>query len=145
MHNKTMNHRRSSLTEKEVSIIIKNLSSVHPVLIYCFGSKANDKMHNDSDIDIAFLSNKKISSYENFQLSEKLASHLSKDVDLIPLLSASVVLKCQVIKSGKLIYCKSEKAKNEFEMYALSDYARLNEERRPIIERVLHDGTVYGY
>lgn len=35
-------------------------------------------------------------------------------------------------------------ARREFEMYAYSDYARLNEERREILKYIAKRGFVYG-
>ncbi|MFN0117653.1 MAG: type VII toxin-antitoxin system MntA family adenylyltransferase antitoxin [Elusimicrobiota bacterium] len=124
--------------------LLKRLKTQKPTLIYGFGSFFENRNRNDSDIDIAYLSPKKISAVKNYDLAQELASDWNKDVDLINLQDASTVMRIQVIKKGHILFCSDKKVKQEFEMYALSDYARLNEERKPILDRIKKEGTVYG-
>ena len=39
---------------------------------------------------------------------------------------------------------RDDQAKAEFEMYANADYARLNEERRELVQGIQERGLVYG-
>jgi hypothetical protein len=50
----------------------------------------------------------------------------------------------QVIGHGELVHDGDSAARGEFEDRVLGAYARLNEERRGILERVAREGTVYG-
>jgi hypothetical protein len=50
----------------------------------------------------------------------------------------------QVIGGGQLVYDGDSDARGRFEDHALGAYARLNEERRGILDRVASEGTVYG-
>jgi hypothetical protein len=50
----------------------------------------------------------------------------------------------QVIAGGTLLFEGDGEARGRFEDRALGDYARLNEERRAILERIAREGTVYG-
>ena len=104
-------------------------------LIYLFGSYAKGKERPDSDLDLAFLSSKEIDDYQRFLTAQKLASKLNIEVDLIDLKKASTVFKAQIIQ-GKLLYAEDEKQKQEFEMLTLKKYARLNEERKEIIDKI---------
>lgn len=132
--------------EEEKIELIKNylLKKVAPYLIILFGSAAKENMHKDSDIDLGFLSDKKLSSYEIFMIAQGLADILGKEVDLVDLNQASTVFQIQIISSGKIIYCNDEKRRRLFEMVTFKKYTRLNEERRIILEKIKERGSVYG-
>jgi len=104
-------------------------------LIYLFGSYASGKVRDDSDLDLAFLTQEKIDDYQRFLTAQNLASELNIEVDLIDLSKASTVFKSQIIQ-GKLLYAKNRQQKQEFELLVLKKYARLNEERKEIIEKI---------
>ncbi|CUS38498.1 hypothetical protein [Candidatus Nitrospira nitrificans] len=65
-------------------------------------------------------------------------------MDLLDLRSASTVMRMQVISTGECLAAPNEAARREFEMYVYSDYARLNEERREILNHVRTRGSVYA-
>ena len=104
-------------------------------LIYLFGSYAEGKERPDSDLDLAFLTSKEIDDYQRFLTAQKLASSLNIDIDLIDLKKASTVFRVQIIQ-GELLYAKDKQQKQEFEMLTLKKYARLNEERKEIIDKI---------
>jgi ribosomal protein RSM22 (predicted rRNA methylase) len=64
-----------------------------------------------------------------------LASKLNIDVDLVDLKKASTVFRAQIIQ-GELLYAEDKKQQQEFEMLTLKKYARLNEERKEIIDKI---------
>jgi len=123
--------------------IIKNVlvGALTPSLIYIFGSTVKGKGRKESDIDIAFLRDKRIDEYELFILSQKLADILKKEVDLIDLSKTSTVFKIQIIKTGKLIYNSDNNRKMYFQMRTMKDYALLNEERQEIINKIKSSGA----
>lgn len=104
-------------------------------LIYLFGSYAVGKTRDNSDLDLAFLSSKEIDDYQRFLTAQKLASKLDIDIDLVDLAEASTVFKTQIIQ-GNLLFVKNKKQKQQFELLTLKKYARLNEERKEIIEKI---------
>ncbi|WP_376774529.1 type VII toxin-antitoxin system MntA family adenylyltransferase antitoxin [Clostridium thailandense] len=126
--------------QKIVDFLVKN---INPYLIYLFGSSVNGNFREDSDIDIAFMSDKKITDYETFMLAQELADILKRDVDLINIKNASTVFKVQIIGKGESIYCSDNKRRMYFEMYALKDYALLNEEREIILKSIEQRGHIY--
>jgi predicted nucleotidyltransferase len=133
------------LTEQIEPIIIQVLTeTVSPYLIYLFGSTVAGHDHQDSDIDIAFLSDQKqLDHYERFMVAQELASRLHRDVDLVDLKQASTVFQAQVVSNGKVIYCTNEQKKAEYEWRALKMYAKLNEERTEILRNINESGSVY--
>ncbi|GEL77811.1 type VII toxin-antitoxin system MntA family adenylyltransferase antitoxin [Tenuibacillus multivorans] len=120
------------------------LEKVEPVYIILFGSQAKGDVHESSDVDLAFFSYKDFSSYERFIVAQELADIIGFEVDLIDLKDVSTVMKAQIFHTGEVIYCANETLRQEHHMYAYSFYAKLNEERQVIIDRIKESGTIYG-
>lgn len=114
------------------------------IALYQFGSQAKGTARPASDIDLAILSREPMPNLRRFELAQELATQLHCDVDLVDLRTASAVMKMQVLSTGACLDSQDESARREFEMYAYSDYARLNEERREIVKGITKRGLVYG-
>ena len=112
--------------------------------IYLFGSRARGDAGSASDVDLALLAPKPLGSLARFELQERIAAALRVDVDLVDLSSASTVLRVQVVDSGRVLFERDAPEREEFEARALGAYARLNEERRGILEDVRRSGRVHG-
>ena len=120
------------------------ISKINPSFIIIFGSFANGTTHKESDIDIAFYNTERnLSSYEVFMLAQELADILKIDVDLVDLAHATTVFQAQIFSTGKIIFSKDETLRMNIEMRALSMYAKLNEERKLILENVDESGNIY--
>lgn len=117
---------------------------INPYLIILFGSTAQGRIREESDIDIAFLSDTTISAYELFTIGQELANEIDREVDLVDLNTSSTVFQAQVVSTGEVLYCNDDKRRMEFEMKVLAMYARLNEERQVVIDAIRESGTVYG-
>ncbi|AGL03852.1 putative nucleotidyltransferase [Desulfoscipio gibsoniae DSM 7213] len=132
------------LKEPQIELIKTYLQEqIAPYLIIIFGSALTGKMLPDSDIDIAFLAEQKFSAYKLFMIGQHLADKLGRDVDLVDLNTASTVFQARVLTTGKVIYCTDETKRMLFYMLTLKKYARLNEERKQIIDRIAIRGTRY--
>jgi predicted nucleotidyltransferase len=112
--------------------------------IYRFGSSVIDATRADSDIDIAVLAPEPLDPLVRFDLQERVASAIHRSVDLIDLRRTSTVMASQVVTQGVVLDEPDPAARARFEDFVYSSYARLNEERRAILERVRIEGTVYG-
>lgn len=122
------------LSQETVNMLVDELSNaVSPHLILAFGSVPQGQTHPASDLDLAFLGEKKTTAYERFMLAQRLASLVGRDVDLVDLAQASTVLQMQIIHKGKVLYSSSERKRNEFAMRVYKAYAMLNEERSEAI------------
>lgn len=128
------------------SQLIQQIRQSLPELIalYRFGSQAKGTARSDSDVDLAILARDPIPSIRLFELAQELATLLHREVDLVDLRTASTVMRMQVLSTGTCLYSPDEPARRTFEMYAYSDYARLNEERREIVKGITKRGLVYG-
>jgi predicted nucleotidyltransferase len=112
--------------------------------IYLFGSHARGDAISTSDIDLAVLAALPIDPLARFELQERLAAALHADVDLVDLRAASTVLRTQVLEPGRVLFERSTSEREEFEAFTLGAYARLNEERRGILDDVRRSGRVRG-
>ena len=122
------------------------LRAAHPslVAVYRFGSSVTGTARTDSDIDLAVLGERPLEPVERFDLQERIAAVLRRQVDLVDLRTASTVMASQVITTGVLLFEGKANERERFEDFIYGRYARLNEERRGILERVAAEGTIYG-
>lgn len=114
------------------------------IAVYRFGSTASGQMSDESDIDIAFLADAPMDPVERFELQERLAGFVRRDVDLLDLREASTVMRMQVISTGRVLATFDRERQEAFEDLTYSAYARLNEERREILDQVRREGRVHG-
>jgi predicted nucleotidyltransferase len=130
----------SKLTAGQIKQVTALLDQeLTPQLIYLFGSAAREELRPDSDVDLAFLSERSRGNYEVFLVAQQLADLLRREVDLIDLRNASTVLKAQIVAYGKNIYACDDNRRTDFEIMVLKEYALLNEERQVVIDRFVKD------
>ncbi len=114
------------------------------IALYRFGSQAKGTARPGSDVDLAALSRVTLSELCRFELAQELATQLHRDVDLVDLRSASTLMRMQVISTGECLFKVCDQLQGEFEDLVYSTYARLNEERREILNEVRTRGSVYA-
>ncbi len=131
--------------EEQINVMKTFLvQALDPFLIMLFGSAAAGQLRQDSDFDIAFLSDRETGAYQLFMLSQQLADLLGREVQLIDLNTTSTVLQAQIVGKGTVIFDREPIRRQEFFILVLKKYARLNEERAPILARIKERGTVYA-
>ncbi len=114
------------------------------ISVYCFGSSVQGCDTFESDLDIAYLSDRQITNVERWTIQEEIASLLIRDVDLIALKTATDVMKFQIISKGVRILVKDMRKAEQFEDLAYSLYLDLNEQRKGILDDIYKRGYVYG-
>ncbi len=112
--------------------------------MYVFGSVAHGTQHPGSDVDLALLAGRTMSPLALFDLAARLSELAGREVDLIDLAAASTVLRKEVVAAGELLFEQTPDTRVAFEGRVLADYARLNEERRPVLERIAREGRVHA-
>jgi len=111
---------------------------------YRYGSAGGSHERSDSDIDLAVLADRLLSLDELTGLTVELVRLTGRDVDLNDLRRLSVTLRVQIVAAGSRLFAAEAAAADEYDARTLSDYARLNEERRHILEDVRRRGSIYG-
>lgn len=133
------------LANKDKKIIIEYLKKeLKPKFIYLFGSFARGEGREDSDIDIAIYTDEKISAYDLFIISNKLSFEVKRDVQIVDLKDIDTVFASQIVGTREELYCEDEILKANYNIRAFKDYAKLNEERKIILDAIEKDGSIYS-
>ena len=133
------------LTKIDKQLIIDTIKQEIPKLqaLYLFGSQNDGSATTKSDVDIAYLSQKSLNSLERWDISQKLASLLSLDVDLIELSTTNTIFRYQILSNAERIYGDGYDVES-FETLAYSFYLRFREERQPIVDEIMKNKSVFG-
>lgn len=108
--------------------IRETLADLNAESIWVFGSFAEARESETSDVDIAVLLSP--GSELPSQFRERLSLVLARDVDLVDLRRASPILQMQVLKHGKLIEERAPQARVRFEAQVPARYEDLKIIRR---------------
>jgi Predicted nucleotidyltransferases len=118
------------------------IAKLNPYFVILHGSFAKGAIREDSDIDIAYFSDTRLSAYERFMLANELAGIAGREVDVTDIRDADTVFAMQIFAYGIPLHVRDE---NEFagqRMRAYSMYAAFNEQRAPILEAIKERGSV---
>jgi predicted nucleotidyltransferase len=133
-----------SLSSEALEQIVQYLRGrFNPFLIILFGSAAQGRLRTDSDIDLAIASDQELSHYDLFLAAQELAAQLGREVDLVDLGQTSTVLRMEIFKNGRVILNGDNNRRMWMHMDALKEYARLNEERAPVLRRFAERRSEY--
>jgi predicted nucleotidyltransferase len=121
--------------ENNINLVVDYLKQrIDPAVVYLFGSAAGDCFKQESDIDLAVITDKKISPLEIYNISGDLSLIVRRDIHLVDFREITDVLRMEILKKGRVIFCKDENLRIQNEMKALSSYIKLNEEREIVIK-----------
>lgn len=114
--------------------------------VYLFGSQARGEATAASDVDVAVLAGRPLTSVQGWEVAQALAARLDRDVDVVDLAGASPVLWMQVLARGRRLYppAGSDTALEFLESRMFSEYARLSEARAGILADVRRRGRLHG-
>lgn len=128
------------------SLIIKTIIAELPDVqaIYRYGSAGSIYERADSDIDIAILASRVVSFQKITELAATLMAVTERDIDINDLKKLPVTLRVQIVLQGERIFCKDQVAAETYDSHTLSDYVRLNEERRYILKDIQQREQIYG-
>ena len=133
------------MTDADRAQIVAVLLAHYPAAqgIYLFGSHAAGTAWPASDVDVALLlpedDAERAGQLALGPAHAALEEALRREVDLLNARLVSTVMQKELIY-GDLLYCGNRYAVDVFEMETLSDYQRLNEERREILEAFMATG-----
>ncbi|MDE2310534.1 MAG: nucleotidyltransferase domain-containing protein [Betaproteobacteria bacterium] len=146
IHDSTDIHELAPSTHPLDGAIVATLRADLPDLraVYRYGSAGSIHEREDSDLDIAILAGHPLSFEEQCRLAADLMRVSERDVDLNDLRRLPVTLRVQIVTGGIRLYAADTAAAEEYDSRTLSDYTRLNEERRGILDDIQHRGRIYG-
>lgn len=104
-----------------------------PQALWLFGSVEAGRQRPDSDLNVAVLYPKTLDPLRCFDAAQSCSLLLGQEVDLIDVRAVSLPLQAEIVGSGRRLMADDVEATAWFAMLALSDYARLNEERAPVL------------
>ncbi|MFH1188023.1 MAG: nucleotidyltransferase domain-containing protein [bacterium] len=108
----------------EIKPKIKKIAKRHKFsLVLLFGSQATGKTHANSDVDIAFVSEKYLRPSDaakiQFEISQKLKI---KNLELVDLKNATPLLLNQIAKKSVLLYEKEQSVFASFKIYGFKRF-----------------------
>ncbi len=131
----------SSANQTQPGDLIASYLAAHPAVVagVLFGSAAAGRLRAASDLDLAllFIAEQVPDDLAVLAMRADLEQLVRRDVDLIVLNHASPILAFQVVKHGKLLFCRDRAAYDRFLVRLISEYADFKRIRRPIEEAVL--------
>lgn len=113
-------------------------------LVYRYGSAGGPFQRPDSDLDLAVLAGHRLTFDERLNLAVELAAVAGCDVDLNDLRALPVTLRVQIVLDGALLYAADAVEAQAYATHTLSDYVRLNEERRAILADIRARHRIHG-
>ncbi|BCV21748.1 type VII toxin-antitoxin system MntA family adenylyltransferase antitoxin [Moorella sp. Hama-1] len=119
-----MEETASALVERLREVFIKRAEIV---FAYLFGSYARGRTHNMSDVDVAIYLDKGLIplsgpyGYKS-DLLVAMKQEMRLPLDLVILNEAPLALRFRVIRDGKLLFCRDNKARLAFHEKTMRDY-----------------------
>jgi predicted nucleotidyltransferase len=111
------------MKKEDIRKKLEKIAKSHDLLlVILFGSQATGKASEKSDVDIAVLGKKIISTEEIIELNNKFADAFEvKEIDVKSLHNTNPLFRWQVAGKGKLLFGKL-KDFNSFRAYAFRSY-----------------------
>ncbi|MCK5847895.1 MAG: nucleotidyltransferase domain-containing protein [Caldisericia bacterium] len=139
--------KKEELTTRE-KIIVEICLSFYPDIhaIYIYGSSITEYEKKDSDIDIAVLFHYslKIDFDKYMSMITKLSLTLHKEIDMVNLREAGVILQKEIVYKGKQIYMDNTLKAGDYEAFIMRQYQLFTEERNEIVKDGLEKGRFYN-
>lgn len=132
--------------KQQLEIINKYLiKEFDPLAIILFGSFSRNSQNEESDIDIAIISNV-LDKKKIFKEKQNIEALIKRDIDLVNLKSEEIYdsFRYEILMNGIILYCKDEYKYDLYKIDMIREYIELNESRKDIIERIKNGGTIYG-
>lgn len=110
--------------EQQIRRVVECLArNPRVVAVYLFGSIAREEAHPGSDVDLALLTDGKVTLDEELELRAVVSEELQRgDVDLVFLAGAPPVLRHEVIAAGRRLFTRDEGAADAFEERSIQEY-----------------------
>ncbi len=125
-----------------VAVLCAALPGVEAV--YRYGSFGGEYERPDSDLDLAVLGSTKLDVATRMRLTALLEAKTGRMVDLNDMRALPVTLRVQIVTQGRRLFAAHRATAEAYDSRVLSEYAELNEFRRPILDDIRARGSIYG-
>jgi uncharacterized protein len=133
------------LPEKYKNKIVSFLKKeIKPKFIYLFGSFARGEGREDSDIDLAIYTDDIINGYDLMMLASNLSFEVKRDVQIVHLKDINTVFAAEIVGTREILYSEDEALMVNYNTRIFKEYAKLNEERKIVLDAIEKDGKIYG-
>jgi len=116
----------NDLLERLTAVLGPILSDSQVYLAYLYGSAARGENTPLSDLDIAVLVEAELKPLERLDLEMRLELVLElagfSQADVREVSQAPIIVKGRIITEGKILYCRNEGLRVEFETRSRSEY-----------------------
>jgi predicted nucleotidyltransferase len=102
--------------------------------VWLFGSHATGRAGPHSDIDLAVLAPRPLDPVAVFDAGLRLGVLAGRDVDLVDLRRASIVLRKEVIANGRLLARSDRSACDRFASDSIAMYVDFQHQRRSLLQ-----------
>lgn len=92
------------ISQQQIETIIEVMKPYKPKKIGIFGSFARGENSENSDIDILYDYEDKVTLFDHIKIINNLEKLLNKEVDLVTINALHPLLKDQILKDLKIIY-----------------------------------------
>lgn len=108
----------------EILRSLKKFLEKDPNILFAlvFGSAAEGKLRNDSDIDVAVYIKKLLNPLEYLKLATELSEMIKREIHLVVLNEASPLLRHQIMKNNKILFIKDFDTYANFREKTMTDY-----------------------
>ena len=119
----------------EIVTLLERRSGVDA--LWLFGSRAQGRAREDSDLDLAALFRRQPSADELLAMKTEAARLAGREVDLVDLDRASPILAMQVLRHGRLLVDRDPSRRARFVAAAPGRCEDVLRVRRPVERRLL--------
>lgn len=112
--------------------------------VYVYGSYAQDEQWPGSDLDLAFLLLPGQALAERFDVANRIATRIGRDVDLVDIRQASDVLRFEVLAHGKQLINSRPDQVLAWEASAITRYGHYRKEVGALHEAFNRTGVGYA-
>jgi predicted nucleotidyltransferase len=131
-----------SLDAQIVAVLREAFPGVEAV--YRYGSFGGMYERPDSDIDLSVQGPAKLDFATRMRLIALLEARTGRRIDLNDMRALPVTLRVQIVTQGRRLFAAHPASAEADDSRVLSEYAELNEFRRPILDDIRARGSIYG-
>jgi predicted nucleotidyltransferase len=115
---------------QDIIVQLKKILANEAVFVLVFGSILNRAFNEESDVDIGIFLPENSTTEDKSRLRLALVKAIDRDVDVVILNDADLIITLQILANGQLIINNSPKTFIEFKALKISEYIDFKISRR---------------